>query len=52
MELALRVLDIFGLFSASQIYIRYAYNSNTPPTWRQALSVAMPDWYAWEFCRR
>ncbi|MCI0695279.1 histidine kinase [candidate division KSB1 bacterium] len=36
-----------GLFSASQIYIRYAYNSDTSPTWRQALSVAMPDWYAW-----
>jgi len=36
-----------GLFSASQIYIRYTYNSKTPPTWRQAFSVAMPDWYAW-----
>jgi hypothetical protein len=36
-----------GLFSASQIYIRYTYNSDTPPTWRQAFSVAMPDWYAW-----
>jgi signal transduction histidine kinase len=36
-----------GLFSASQVYIRYNYNSSTPSTWRQALSVAMPDWYAW-----
>ncbi len=36
-----------GLFSASQVYIRYAYNSDTPPTWGQAFSVAMPDWYAW-----
>ena len=36
-----------GLFSASQVYIRYAYNSDKPSTWRQAFSVAMPDWYAW-----
>jgi len=36
-----------GLFSASQVYIRYAYNSNQPSSWRQALSVAIPDWYAW-----
>jgi sensor histidine kinase YesM len=36
-----------GLFSASQVYIRYAYNSDKPSSWRQALSVAMPDWYAW-----
>ena len=38
-----------GLFSASQVYIRYAYNSDKPSSWRQALSVAMPDWYAWGF---
>ncbi len=36
-----------GLFSASQVFIRYNYNSDKPSTWRQALSVAMPDWYAW-----
>ena len=36
-----------GFFSASQVYIRYTYNSNQPTSWRQALSVAMPDWYAW-----
>jgi hypothetical protein len=36
-----------GIFSASQIYIRYTYNLKTPSTWRQAFSVAMPDWYAW-----
>lgn len=36
-----------GLFSASQVYIRYTYNSDRPTSWRQALSVAMPDWYAW-----
>ncbi|MGH7595279.1 MAG: sensor histidine kinase [bacterium] len=36
-----------GIFSASQIYIRYTYNFKTPSTWRQAFSVAMPDWYAW-----
>src|SRR5262245_48790467 len=38
---------LLGLFSASQVYIRYAYNSDKPSTWRQAFSVAMPDWYAW-----
>ena len=36
-----------GFFSASQVYIRYTYNSDQPTSWRQALSVAMPDWYAW-----
>ncbi len=38
---------LLGLFTASQIYIRYAYYSDHPPTWRQALSVSFSDWYAW-----
>jgi sensor histidine kinase YesM len=38
---------LLGLFSASQIYIRYAFYSDHPPTWRQAFSVAFSDWYAW-----
>ncbi len=38
---------LLGLFSASQIYIRYAYYTEHPPTWRQAFNVAFSDWYAW-----
>ncbi|MGH7491520.1 MAG: sensor histidine kinase [bacterium] len=38
---------LLGLFSASQIYIRYAYYSDHPPSWRQALIIAFSDWYAW-----
>lgn len=36
-----------GFFTASQIYIRYAYYSDHPPSWRSALIVAFTDWYAW-----
>lgn len=38
---------LLGLFSASQIYIRYAYYTEHQPTWRQAFNIAFPDWYAW-----
>jgi len=38
---------LLGLFSASQTYLRYAYYSDTPPTWQFALTVALSDWYAW-----
>ena len=38
---------LLGLFSASQIYIRYAYYTEHAPTWRQAFNVAFADWYAW-----
>ncbi len=38
---------LLGVFSASQIYIRYAYYSEHAPTWRQAFNVAFSDWYAW-----
>lgn len=36
-----------GLFSATQIYIRYAYYSDNPPDWQKALTIALLDWYSW-----
>ncbi len=45
--LLLLLWTLLGVFSASQIYIRYAYYSEHAPTWRQAFNVAFSDWYAW-----
>lgn len=48
LKLALLFLlaTLLGLFSASRLYITYNYGDYSI-TWGRALSLAMPDWYAW-----
>jgi sensor histidine kinase YesM len=40
------IWTMLGVFFASQTYITYAY-SRRPTTWRQALTLALSEWYIW-----